>query len=131
MYLALYHAIQTTHSARSVVQSLCAQANKAAAEIGDAQVQMMQYDANTDAIDEHVRGFAGQQEELEADVERSKSRQMTAFRSFQAHSTQLPKVKTLTGSRKWRRGPLRRLLNVKFKLCRQKSMPNCPKDGRP
>lgn len=39
----------------------------------------MQYDANTDAIDEHVRGFAGQQEELEADVERSKSRQMTVL----------------------------------------------------
>lgn len=34
-------------------------------------MQMIQFDANTDAIDEHVRGFAAQQEELEADVERS------------------------------------------------------------
>lgn len=40
-------------------------------EIGNAQAEMMQFDANTEAIDEHVRGFAAQQEELEADVERS------------------------------------------------------------
>jgi hypothetical protein len=48
-------------------------------EIGDAQVEMMQFDANTEAIDEHVRGFAAQQEELEADVERSEWLQTRTF----------------------------------------------------
>ena len=37
-------------------------------------MQIMQVDANIDAIDDHVRSFAAQQEELEADLERSTSR---------------------------------------------------------
>ena len=57
----------------SPFQSVCAQANKALAEANDLQLEIMQADANIDAIDEHVRGFAGQQEELEAAVERSRS----------------------------------------------------------
>lgn len=52
-------------------QSLCLQVNKLAAELAEGQMQIMQVDANTDAIDDHVRGFAAQQEELEADLERS------------------------------------------------------------
>ena len=55
-------------------QSLCLHANKAAAELVEVQMQIMQVDANMDAVDEHVRGFAAQQEELEADLERSRSR---------------------------------------------------------
>jgi ppGpp synthetase/RelA/SpoT-type nucleotidyltranferase len=52
---------------------LCLQANKLAAELAEVQMDIMQIDANMDAIDEHVRGFAAQQEELEADLERSTS----------------------------------------------------------
>ncbi|KAJ9099824.1 hypothetical protein QFC21_003824 [Naganishia friedmannii] len=62
------------------LMSVCAQANKALAEASELQFEMMQADANIDAIDEHVRGFAGQQEELEAAVERSKHE----YHSFKA-----------------------------------------------
>lgn len=48
------------------------QANKLAGELAEVQMEILQIDANTEAIDEHVRGFAAQQEELEADLERSK-----------------------------------------------------------
>ncbi|KAJ9126337.1 hypothetical protein QFC24_002070 [Naganishia onofrii] len=62
------------------LMSLCAQANKALTEAGEFQFEMMQADTNIDAVDEHIRGFAGQQEELEVAVERSKHE----YHSFKA-----------------------------------------------
>ncbi|KAJ9118232.1 hypothetical protein QFC22_004139 [Naganishia vaughanmartiniae] len=67
----MIHVKERIKLAKTLI-SVCAQANKALAEASELQFEMMQADANIDAIEEHVRGFAGQQEELEAAVERSK-----------------------------------------------------------